>query len=279
MLINTFSHLPGIGPLTEKKLWDAGIRTWKDAVLWPDNIGKKAPAIQQGIKTSLVHLENKNAKYFEDLLPASQHFRFFPEFRDTCVFLDIETTGLESTSVITTIALYDGCTTRCYVQGKNLDDFMTDIDRYQVIVTYNGKTFDLPFIQKQFNCRLPHAHIDLRYILKSLGFAGGLKKCERAMGIGRQDLDGVDGYFAILLWEEYQKNNDPRALDTLLAYNIEDVINLETLMVKAYNLKIRETCFSDSHTIPEPIKAVNPIKPDRQIIQKLKTAYYPFQGF
>lgn len=274
MLINTFSHIPGIGPATEEKLWNSGIRTWKEALFQSEAIGKKASGIQRGVQTSIAQLENKNARYFENLLPASQHFRLFPEFRDTCVFLDIETTGLETTSTITTIALYDGACVRYYVQGKNLDAFLEDIQQYQVIVTYNGKTFDLPFIQNHFQCQLPHAHIDLRYILKSLGFAGGLKKCERAMGIDRQELDGVDGYFAILLWKEYQKNRNPKALDTLLAYNIEDVINLETLMVKAYNLKIKGTCFSGSHTIPEPPKATNPVVPDRQIIRELKSAYY-----
>jgi uncharacterized protein len=274
MLINTFSHIPGIGPATEEKLWNSGIRTWKQALFQSEAVGKKASGIQQGVQTSIAQLENKNARYFENLLPASQHFRLFPEFRDTCVFLDIETTGLETTSAITTIALYDGTCVRYYVQGKNLDAFLGDIQQYQVIVTYNGKTFDLPFIQNHFQCQLPHAHIDLRYILKSLGFAGGLKKCERAMGIDRQELDGVDGYFAILLWEEYQKNRNPKALDTLLAYNIEDVINLEILMVKAYNLKIKDTCFSGSHTIPEPPKATNPLVPDRQIIRELKSAYY-----
>ncbi len=276
MLINTFSHIPGIGAATEEKLWNLGIRDWKDALGWPDNRFKKKHAIQQGVKTSIDHLKNENAKYFEDLLPASQHFRLFPEFRNSCVFLDIETTGLESTSIITTIAMYDGRSTRYYIQGKNLDNFIEDIQEYQVIVTYNGKSFDLPFIQKHFNCQLPHAHIDLRYILKSLGFAGGLKKCERAMGIDREELDGVDGYFAILLWNEYQKTKNSKALDTLLAYNIEDVINLEILMVKAYNLKIQETCFANTHTIPEPPKAINPVKPDNQIIQKLKSAYYRY---
>ncbi|MCP4719493.1 MAG: exonuclease [Desulfobacteraceae bacterium] len=274
MLINTFRHIPGIGPATEEKLWNHGIRTWEDAMLRPGSISKKAHTIQEGVKTSIGHLENKNAKYFEDLLPPNQHFRLFPEFRDTCVFLDIETTGLSTQSTITTIALYDGSSTRYYVQGKNLDTFLDDIQKYQVLVTYNGKSFDLPFIQEYFNCRLPHAHIDLRYILKSLGLAGGLKKCEKAMGIHRQELDGVDGYFAVLLWKEYQKTNNTRALDTLLAYNIEDVINLETLMVKAYNLKIKETCFSNSHGIPEPPKAINPVKPDKQIIQELKSTYY-----
>ncbi len=31
-------------------------------------------------------------------------------------------------------------------------------------------------------------------MIKSLGLKGGLKKCEKAMGIDRQELDGVDGY-------------------------------------------------------------------------------------
>jgi uncharacterized protein YprB with RNaseH-like and TPR domain len=276
MLINTFSHIPGIGPATEEKLWNDGIRTWEDALSRPEDIGKKTDVIQKGVKTSIGHLKNKNAKYFEKHLPSNQHYRLFREFRESSVFLDIETTGLETTSTITTIAMYDGSATKYYVQGKNLDAFLDDIQNYQVIITYNGKTFDIPFIQKHFNCTLPHAHIDLRYILKSLGLKGGLKKCEKAMGIDRGELDGVDGYFAILLWNEYKQTHNPRALDTLLAYNIEDVINLETLMIRAYNLKIKETCFLNSHTIPEPPKAINPIKPDAQIIKKLLSSYHQF---
>jgi uncharacterized protein YprB with RNaseH-like and TPR domain len=274
MLINSFSHIPGIGPATERKLWNDGIRTWEDAIQQPGSSSKKNLAIQKGAQESIHHLKTGNAKYFEELLPASQLFRLFPEFRNSCAFLDIETTGLSTASTITTIAIYDGCSVRYYVNGQNLDRFLDDIQKYQVLVTYNGKTFDLPFIQEYFNCQLTHAHIDLRYILKSLGIKGGLKKCEKAMGIDRQELDGVDGYFAVLLWKEYQKTNNSKALDTLLAYNIEDVINLETLMIKAYNLKIKETCFSDTHGIPEIPKARNPVTPDKQIIQKLKSIYY-----
>jgi uncharacterized protein YprB with RNaseH-like and TPR domain len=50
---------------------------------------------------------------------------------------------------------------------------------------YNGKTFDVPFIEKYFGIRMNHAHIDLRYVLKSLGYAGGLKRCEKALGLDR----------------------------------------------------------------------------------------------
>jgi len=274
MLINTFSHIPGIGPATEGKIWNEGIRTWEDISKQPGSSNRKTLAIRKGIQESIHQLKIGNAKYFEDLLPANQHFRLFPEFRNSCVFLDIETTGLSTTDAITTIAMYDGRSIKYYVQGQNLNDFLNDIQKYQVLITYNGKTFDLPFIQAYFNCQLPHAHIDLRYILKSLGLKGGLKKCEKAMGIDRQELDGVDGYFAVLLWKEYQRTNNPKALDTLLAYNIEDVINLETLMIKAYNLKIKGTCFSTTHVIPELPKAPNPFKADRQVIQKLKSIFY-----
>ena len=79
--------------------------------------------------------------------------------------------------------------------------------------------------------------IDLRYLFKSLDFKGGLKLIEKNLGIDRGDLIDVNGFFAIHLWNEYSFNNNKKALKTLIAYNIEDTINLETLMHIGYNLK------------------------------------------
>jgi uncharacterized protein YprB with RNaseH-like and TPR domain len=50
----------------------------------------------------------------------------------------------------------------------------------------------------------------------SLGFKGGLKGCERQLGLDRGDLKDIDGFFAVLLWGEYQRTGDQKALDTLL---------------------------------------------------------------
>ena len=162
--------------------------------------------------------------------------------------MDIETTGLDRYfNDITTIALYNGKSIQTYVQGQNLEDFIEDIQKYKVIVTYNGKCFDIPFIEHFFNIRLDHAHIDLRYILYSLGFRGGLKGCERQLGMDRGDLRDIDGFFAVLLWDEYQRTGDQKALETLLAYNIQDTVTLENLMVTAYNMKLRETPFYEYH--------------------------------
>ena len=123
------------------------------------------------------------------------------------------------------------------VNGENLDDFIKDVFNSKILVTYNGKSFDIPFIEKYFNIKLNHAQIDLRYTLKSLGYGGGLKSCEKQLGLNRDGLEGVDGYFAIHLWNEYYYNANQDALKTLLAYNIEDSINLERLMQISYNMK------------------------------------------
>jgi len=222
MLKNTFIHIQGIGTITEQRLWESGLRDW-DA--FTDDIsiplsGKRKYLLQKGIDESRQHLYQNNPVYFSKCLPANQSWRFFPAFRNSIAYLDIETTGLDRYfNDITTIALYDGHEIKTYVHGQNLEDFIEDIQKYKVIVTYNGKSFDIPFIESFFNIRLNHAQIDLRYVLYSLGYRGGLKGVERQLGTDRGNLRDVDGFFAVLLWDEYLKTGDQKALDTLLAYN------------------------------------------------------------
>ena len=184
--------------------------------------------------------------------------------------MDIETTGLDDFHDITTIALYDGKTIRYYVNGENLDEFVDDILDYSVIITYNGKCFDVPFLQRFFNIKMTHTHIDLRYILHSLGYSGGLKGCEIKMGIDRGELKGIDGFFAVLLWEDYIRYGNKEALETLLAYNIEDVVNLEMLMVKAYNMKLDPTPFAEIHRIPEPVSPAIPFQAHRDTVERIR---------
>jgi uncharacterized protein YprB with RNaseH-like and TPR domain len=118
--------------------------------------------------------------------------------------------------------------------------------------------------------KLNQVHIDLRYILRSLGYAGGLKGCERKAGIDRGELDGMDGYFAVLLWEDYQRNMNRKALETLLAYNIQDVVNLEMLMVFSYNLKLNETPFVQTHQLSYPSSPKIPFKADLETIERIR---------
>ncbi len=278
MLRNTFSHITGIGVRTERLLWERGIHSWEDCVAGHARLpfGRARSAAFNGeIERSMARLQAGDARYFADRLPPDQHWRLFPEFRNRIAYLDIETTGLGSPSdTITTIALYDGRSVRTYVQGKNLDEFAAHIQQYNLLVTYNGKCFDIPFIGSYLGIDLNHAHIDLRYILRSLGYTGGLKGCERQIGITREELDGVDGYFAVLLWEDYSRNNNPKALETLLAYNVLDTVNLETFLIFSYNLKIRETPFHPQLELRYPPAPAMPFRPDSTTIEQIKRRFY-----
>jgi hypothetical protein len=180
---------------------------------------------------------------------------------------------------VTTIAVYDGNSIVTYVQGHNLHEFKEDIQKYRVLVTYNGKCFDVPFLESHFGIKLKQVHIDLRYVLKSLGYMGGLKGCERKAGIDRGDLEGVDGYFAVLLWNEYQRNKNDKALETLLAYNVQDVVNLETLMVLSYNLKLKETPFNESHQLAVPSSPRIPFQVDLGTIDRIRGAMGSYMGW
>ena len=273
MLQQTFCHIPGIGTKTERQLWAAGITSWN---LWqpqpPIRLSAAARHEAAGVlQRSLAALDNDPA-FFVDQLGSTEPWRIFPHFRDRTVYLDIETTGLDDYASVTTIALYDGKEVFTYINGRNLDDFVDDIEKYQVIVSYNGKCFDIPFLERFFHIRLPHAQIDLRYVLARLGIKGGLKGCEKQLGLHRGSLDGVDGYFAVLLWQRYQQQKDEKALETLLAYNIEDTVNLERLMVEAYNRNLLATPFAAQLTLPPPASPANPYWADYDCIEKIKRA-------
>lgn len=284
MIENTFCHLPGIGLRTERALWEQGTHSWQAFLRSePDCLplgGKRLQTARSHIGHSIEHLGNRNGRYFADRLQAGEHWRLFSEFRDTVAYLDIETTGLGGPSdIITTICLYDGATIRTYVNGHNLDRFSQDIGVYRLLVTYNGKCFDLPFIRSYFGLELDQVHIDLRYVLAGLGYRGGLKGCERQFGLDRHQLEGVDGFFAVLLWQHYQSTGDRRALETLLAYNIQDTVNLETLMVHAYNLKVSHTPFGESRQLALPKAPVVPLEADPGIIETIRDRYYRLNGW
>lgn len=282
MLHISFLHIPSIGESTEKQIWNSGIRTVDDFLESPPEFLSlnKRRKIEDHIHLSKDKIRSKDARYFYDNLPSREHWRIFKEYKDTTAYIDIETTGLGSPEdIITTIALYDGKKINYYINGKNLTDFKKDIQKYKVIVTYNGKTFDVPFIERYFGISIPHAHLDLRYILYSLGYSGGLKSCERQLGIGRTgSLADVDGFFAVLLWNDYKKSGNKRSLETLLSYNIEDVLNLEYLMIEAYNRKLIEIPFElESINIAETPD--NPFRIDTTTVKRLQNQYYAYEEY
>jgi len=236
MLENTFLHIQGIGEKTERGLWKRGILTWSQFLKQKGPVFSKArdSFIRDELKSSIAN--KSNISFFNERLSSRDMWRLFRAFRKKVVYLDIETSGgYQGMDEITVIGIYDGKDVQTFVNGVNMEAFEIAIEPYELMVTFNGACFDIPFILREFrNISLPGAHIDLRFVLKRLGYMGGLKKIEKELGLARNpEIDGMDGYQAVLLWQAHQWG-EKGALDRLIEYNRADIVNLKPLMEFAF---------------------------------------------
>ena len=240
MLPHTFIHLPNIGPVTEHVLWDEGIHTWRDFCSsrnLPSRIRAQSRGLKAKVSECIDRLYEKDATYFARMIPSSESWRMYADFRHNAAFLDIETTGLSPDySIITLVGILDRDGYHAFVYDQNLSDLREALEQYDLVVTYNGASFDLPFIERHFGSLFRHtAHIDLRFVLSRMGLKGGLKSIERRLGVGRpSELSSLDGYDAVRMWHMWERGNRG-ALDTLVRYNAEDVFSLPKLAEIAYN--------------------------------------------
>jgi uncharacterized protein YprB with RNaseH-like and TPR domain/predicted nuclease with RNAse H fold len=247
MLEQTFIHIPGVGRHTERELWADGIRSWDDADLFEKRFGCVGARLQQKlddyIPRSREAVRHKDAAFFERLSSLGEAWRLFPEFSGSCVYLDIETTGLSTVfDTVTMVGLYDGRKYKLFVDGDNLEELPAHLRNYSVAVTFNGSGFDLRFLKLAFpELVLPPIHIDLRWVTRKLGMRGGLKAVEGELGIRRpSDVQDLTGYDATVLWARYLRG-DRHALEQLIQYNTEDVVHLKAIMEVAYDRLSRET--------------------------------------
>lgn len=232
MLERTFVHIPGIGNEAERSLWNQGCLTWHHYLAEPErfNCGQADRGLVLDVLQKSVHsLETKNHQFFRNRLGTKEAWRAFPAFRDSILYVDIETDGGQSGDSITTIGLYDGKEFTALVKGRDMENFRDIVSHASMFVTFFGTGFDIPMLQKRFrDIDFDQIHLDLCPTLRRIGFRGGLKKIERQMGIARgDDTDGLNGLDAIRLWRRYSQLGDDSALETLIAYNREDVVNME----------------------------------------------------
>jgi len=241
MLRSTFLHVPGIGFKTERELWERHVLSWNQFAKRSRLPGFSEPnrkKIAEYLLRSAEALEKKDVGFFAENLPKREWWRLYSELKESVAFLDIETTGLSRYyDDITMIGVFDGKDFKIFVKGQNLDDFPQEIQKYLVLVTFNGTLFDLPFLACRFkSLKLPAVHVDLRFFLRRLGYKGGLKAVEEKCGIVRQEeVQPIDGFGAAVLWNRVLRG-EPDALKLLVEYNIADTINLKTLMDFGYHL-------------------------------------------
>jgi uncharacterized protein len=231
----TFLHIPGVGPITEAELWRRGVRDWADVERVPG--GTDVPdslrdRLRLELRSSEVALAERRVEYFAARLPQSEHWRLYPSFRAETAFLDIETTGLSPyEGIVTVVTIHGGGRTRTFIADEDLEELPAYLRRFRLLSTFNGRLFDVPFLESRFpQMTVPPVHIDLRFLLYRLGYAGGLKRIEQTLRLGdRSGVEGIHGLDAVRLWEAYRRG-DTDSLARLVRYNRADTVNLEPLL-------------------------------------------------
>lgn len=233
MIRKSFIFLDGIDYQREKNIWQQGINDWDDFL---EN--KQIKGMSRGRKSfhnrkifeAKKELYSENSKYFSNILPSSEHWRLYDFFKEDAVFLDIETTSYQGP--ITIVGLYDGYETKTFI--KDIDLFKQrlekELSKYKLLITFNGKSFDMPLIKRYFNIDLKIPHIDLRHCCRKIGLTGGLKRIEEQLEIKRPEhLKAYGGDDAIDLWRAFHASGDREYLDLLVQYNEEDIVNLKPI--------------------------------------------------
>jgi len=236
MIRQSFIFLERINKKTEENFWNQGITDW-DLFLKTKRINGLSKARKLYYNRKIIEarkaLYNFDSSYFVNKLPQCEFWRLYNFFKEDAVFLDIETTGLGNRDDITVFGLFDGVDTKTMIRNINLDfkALKNELSKYKLIVTFNGSSFDIPFIEKRYPGLLPNIpNFDIKSVTGRLNLKGGLKEIEKKLGVSRNKIiENFYGGDALTLWRMYKANADEHYLKLLVEYNEEDVINLKRI--------------------------------------------------
>jgi len=190
----------------------------------------------------------------------------FPADPGHCLFLDTETTGLAGGSGTLAFMIGIGRLQRSgaafdirqYLicgfgaEGAMLDALAQEVNAHDCLVTFNGKSYDLPLLATRYrllgrsNPLGSLAHLDLRHPLRRI-YGGRFSDCrlktleEQVLG-HRRDND-LPGAQAPRAWLDWLKQREMNMLAEVARHNRGDVLAMAGL---CHFLVARETAEADS---------------------------------
>ncbi|HME89860.1 MAG TPA: ribonuclease H-like domain-containing protein [Myxococcaceae bacterium] len=239
MIRRTFQHVPGVGSWRERDLWARGITTWDEfpaAGARPVLSRRLDECARARIGEARAALAARELGKLGALVPAREHWRLYAEFEREAAFFDVEADGV-SVHVPTVVSLYDANGLHAFIRGRNLDQLPERIAASRLWISFNGSCFDLPVLRSYFGSfPEPELHVDLRFLCRRVGWSGGLKQIEEALGIARPThLRGVGGLQAVALWRSFERVGELEALRFLVEYNLYDSFQLRSVASRGYN--------------------------------------------
>ena len=251
-IMGNLKLLPKIGVKTEQNLKNKGYTTI-ESLTGHDRYGESASNF----------IENFDDLSYCEIIDLLDNNRYSKKCRDNILksislvdeenfkFMDIETKGLSNVPIILIgVAEIKGNKIissqyflRDYTEEAGIiDAYLSHLDEDSVHVTFNGKTFDLPFIKNrcrynriQANLDLPH--LDLMYFAKNL-WGENLPNCqlqtiEKEM-FGIERIGDVPGQYIPGYWDTYFEKDNIGPVVPIIEHNAQDIISLASFLYKMY---------------------------------------------
>ncbi len=242
----------GIGEVTERKLKGRGYRTVADLArhpLYRREAVRLLDTVAQGNPCDLLEWIGRRHRRSDPLLLEASRFHAPEDF----VFLDIETLGLFSRPIILIgIAEVDERLIKYHQYLlRNIDEepaalaaVKSHIGERSAFVTFNGRAFDIPYIQERFfyyglQGDLGLAHFDvLPYSRRAWGETSPncrLVTLENFL-FGEERVDDVPSALVPEFYETYMLTGNPGPLVPIVEHNRKDLETLGRLFSKLHEL-------------------------------------------
>lgn len=246
-LMHELTLVPGIGGMREQICRRRGIQTLTDLrrTNWKVEAREVADVLLNGTASEIIRLFRDRGRGADPLLIGFGA----AVSKEDLLFFDIETLGMvHSPIILFGCGVCDGQTLRVtqYLL-RDISEEITALERvseiirtHPAIVTYNGKSFDLPFTNSRLSyygereCR-PQLHFDLLHTSRRL-FRADLPDCclgtveRHILGCGRRE--DLPGYLVPVYYQRYLHTGDTSPLKKIVDHNRRDVTTLALLLAK-----------------------------------------------
>ena len=250
-LFQDLKLIPKIGPATEKKLKAEGyndIRSLLEHDKYHDFAKQAIENLESGVHWDKFNLIRRSSKNKGQMLKCAGDLEY-----DTFKFMDIETLGLSNVPIIMIgVAELDKkgksiTSTQYLLRGKAdeaavIEGYLSHIDDNSTLFTYNGASFDVPFIKNR--CNYYHIqdethpfHYDLMYYARNL-WKDRLPNCKLTtiekyiFNINR--VDDVPGSHIPGFYDTYLKEDNIGPLIPIIEHNRLDIIALAKFLKKLH---------------------------------------------
>ena len=165
------------------------------------------------------------------------------------IFMDIETTGLSGSPLfLVGVMIWEngGFEVRQFLardyaeEGAVIASFIEACSDTRLLVTFNGKTFDLPFIRaraavNKLSFDLDLAHLDLLQVGRRV-WGRSLPNCKlqtlERFVCGRTRVGDIPGSEIPDAYHEYVRTRNARQIVDVLKHNVLDLVTLADLMTR-----------------------------------------------